>query len=112
MNSIRDGQVQFVIKLYKQVPKKDLTLAEARWYLFSKYQYSDRVPLTAAALKYKILRTQLMCLIWKSFHLRKPTSSDPKNYGWEKKDDEYQPVMTDQLPAPDAVIEMSLVKSH
>ena len=63
MNSIRDGQVQFVIKLYKQVPKKDLTLAEARWYLFSKYQDSNRFLSSADTLKYKILRTQLMFLI-------------------------------------------------
>ena len=63
MNSIRDGQVQFVIKLYKQVPKKDLTLAEARWYLFSKYQDSNRLLSSADTLKYKILRTQLMFLI-------------------------------------------------
>ena len=37
MDSIRDGLVQFDIKSYcKQVTKKDLLLAEARWYLFSK----------------------------------------------------------------------------
>ena len=37
VDSIRDRLVQFVIKFYcKQVPKKGLTLAEARWYLFSK----------------------------------------------------------------------------
>ena len=35
--AITDGLVQFDIKLYyKQVTKKDLLLAEVRWYLFSK----------------------------------------------------------------------------
>ena len=111
IDSIRKGLVPFVIKLYfKQLPKKDLTLAETRWYLYSKYQDSDRLSPTGAMLKYKILRTQLMCLIWKSSHLQKPTSPDPENYGWEMKDDEYLPIMTDQLPAPDAVIKLSLCK--
>ena len=59
---INDGLVEFAIKLYyKQVPKNDLLLVEARWYLFGKYQDSDRLPLTAVAFKYKILRTQLIC---------------------------------------------------
>lgn len=66
MELVRGRLVQFAIKLYfKQVPNKDLTLAEIRWYLYGKYQNSDRLPPTAAALKYKILRTQLMCFIWK-----------------------------------------------
>ena len=38
------------------------------------------------------------------------TSPDPGNYGWEMKDDQYVPIKTDQLPAPDAVIQMSLCK--
>ena len=53
----------------------------------------------------------LMCLIWKSSHLHKPTSPpDHENYGWEMKDDTYIPIMTDQLPATEVVIEMSLCK--
>ena len=111
MELVRGRLVQFAIKLYfKQVPNKDLTLAEIRWYLYGKYQDSDRLPPTAAALKYKILRTQLMCFIWKWYHLRKPASPDAENYGWKMKDHEHLPIMTDQLPVPDAVIEMNLCK--
>lgn len=82
MDSIRERLVQFVIKLYFwQVPKKDLTLAETSWYLHSKYQDSDRLSLTAATLKYEILRTRQLCLIWRSSNLQKPKSPDPENYG-------------------------------
>ena len=35
MVSLSDGLVQFVIKLYCKQVTKDLTLAEARWYLYS-----------------------------------------------------------------------------
>ena len=111
MDSVRERLVQFVIKLYcEEVPKKNLTLIEARWYLYSKYHDFDRFPPTAAVLKYKILKTQLMCLIWKSSHVKIATSPDPEDYGWEMKDDKHLPIMTDQLPAPGAVIEMSLSK--
>ena len=80
MDSICKELVQFVVKLYfKPLPKKYLTLAETRWHLYSKYQDSDRLLPTAAALKYKIPTTRLMRLIWKSSHLRNPTSPDPEN---------------------------------
>ena len=113
MDSIHERLVQFVIKLYFwQVPEKDLTLAETRWYLHSKYQDSDRLSPTAATLKYEILRTQQLCLIRRSSNLQKPTSPDPENYGWRMKDHEYLQIITDQLLAPDADIEMSLCEFH
>ena len=68
-DSIHDGLIQFVIKLCcKQVPEKGL-LSEAKWYLFSKYQGLYRLPPTTVEVKYKILRTQLMCQIRKSADL-------------------------------------------
>ena len=100
---------KYVIKLFC-TSNINATLAEARWYLFSKYQDCDRLPPTAAALKFKVLWTHLICLIWKTSHWQHPRSPDPAQYGWEKKSDILMPVLTDRPPAPEAIIEMSLCK--
>ena len=44
--------------------------------------------------------------------MRNTILSDPVYYGWEKDGGVYIPVMTDQLPAPIAVIEMSVCKCN
>ena len=88
--------------------KEEMSLAEARWVLYTKLQDSNKLPPTADALKFKILRSHLTCLVWKSSHLRSTILSDRVYYGWEKDGGVYIPVMTDQLPAPIAVIEMSV----
>ena len=45
------------------------TLADARWHLYTKLQDCDKLPPTRAALRFKVLRSHLMCLIWKSSSL-------------------------------------------
>ena len=58
VDSVQDGLTQFVVNTYcNQLQKDGITLAETRWHLYSKFQDSDKLPMTAAALKHKILRT-------------------------------------------------------
>ena len=84
------------------------TLADARWHLYTKLQDCDKLPPTRAAIRFKVLRSHLMCLIRKSSHCRNLKVPDPEEFGWEKKNGILMPVLTDQ--PPEAVIEMSLCK--
>lgn len=83
------------------------TLAEARWQLYSKYQDYDNLPPTKAALRQKVLRSNLICLTWKTSHRQKPTTPNPEQHGWERDDGVLMPVLTDMPPAPEQLIEVS-----
>ena len=82
------------------------TIPQLRWYKFSKYQTEiDKLPPTAAALKYKIFRCHFV-----TFVLRRSLSTmqhlpSPLSYGWESSGDACISVMTDEHPAPIALIE-------
>ena len=43
-------------------------------------------------------------------HLQFPKYCDPATLGWEKLGEVLMPILTDEPPAPEAVIEMSLCK--
>ena len=85
------------------------TIADLRWLLFSKYSCEvSKLPPTMSALKYRIFRAHYAALI-----LTKCTSSiqnlpDPCSYGWELGNGNLVPVMTDDLPAPAGLIELSI----
>ena len=73
-----------------------------------KYQLeSEKLPPTPSALKFKIHRSHYVCLIWQS-SMSKPNLPDPNMYGWETAENGLLPVTTDALPAPKAVLEMSV----
>ena len=85
------------------------TIPELRWYLFSKFQndISD-LPPTTAALKYKIFRCHFVVLVLRKSLLAIQALPSPLNYGWESNGDAYKVIMTDELPAPVALIELSV----
>ena len=62
-------------------------------------------------LQYKILRSHLICSIWKSADKKHPVELDVLSYGWERNEDGLLvATMTDKPPAPEAIIEISFCK--
>ena len=55
-----------------------------------------------------IHRSHHITSIWKSASSTNPILPDPENLGWKKIDDEYEPFLTDKLPARQLVIELSM----
>ena len=111
-DNVRTGLEQFVMKLY--CGKKSLSvsdLAELRWRMFSKYQCeSEKLPPTKSTLEQKILRAHYTALTWKSSHISSPILPNPEEYGWKWNDSNktYDPVMTNNPPAPETIIELSM----
>ena len=85
------------------------TIAELRCYLYSKFQsdISD-LPPKAAALKYNICRCHYIALILRKSLLTMQERLSPLIYGWENYGDTYKTIMEDELPAPIALIELSV----
>jgi len=111
-----DGVTEFVLDLYRSKrPEYILDISSLRWYLFSKHQLeSEKLPPTMAALKFKILRSQYITSIWKLSHIARPVLLSPSDFGWQLNEVEntYEPVMMEQLPAPDSIIELSMCKCN
>ena len=85
------------------------TITELRCYLYSKFQsdISD-LPPKAAALKYNICRCHYIALILRKSLLTMQERLSPLIYGWENYGDTYKAIMEDELPAPIALIELSV----
>ena len=85
------------------------TITELRCYLYLKFQsdISD-LPPKAAALKYNICRCHYIALILRKSLLTMQESLSPLIYGWENYGDTYKAIMEDELPAPIALIELSV----
>ena len=105
---------RFVMKLFSSNIIKvtsDETLNTCRWKLYTKFQNCDKLPPTSSALKYKILRSHLICSIWKSADKKHPVELDVLSYGWERNEDGLLvATMTDKPPAPEAIIEIRFCK--
>ena len=102
----------FVASLYghSKCPEDVSTLCELRWYLFSKYQCdADMLPTpTAGSLKYKIFRCHYITIVLRRSHLALQHLPMAVNYGWMPKESgNLIPIMTDDLPTPIALIELS-----
>ena len=82
------------------------TIADLRGLLFSKYSYS-KLPLTMSALKYRIFRVHYAALILKNCTSSIQNLPDPRGFGWELDNGNLVPIMTDDLPAPTGLIELS-----
>ena len=103
----------FVVKLYggTQRPHDMLTIPSLRWFLFCKNQHDvERLPPTMGALKNKVFRSHYITLVLRRSHLSHQHLPNPLNYGWENLDNILVPIMTDDLPAPLALIELSVCK--
>ena len=85
------------------------TIAELRCYLYSKFQSdTSDLPPKAAALKYNICRCHYIALILRKLLLTMQERLSPLIYGWENYGDTYKAIMEDELPAPIALIELSV----
>ena len=85
------------------------TIAELRCYLYSKFQSdTSNLPPKAAALKYNICRCHYIALILRKSLLTMQERLSPLIYGWENYGDTYKAIMEDELPAPIALIELSV----
>ena len=95
---------KFVCELY--VPKTALsTVKDLRWWLFRKKQaQSERLPPTQGALCEAVLRAHYQGMVWNNDIVANPDIPSPENYGWEKHDNRWLPVMTKLPPAPEAII--------
>ena len=82
------------------------TIADLRGLLFSKYSYS-KLPLTMSALKYRIFRVHYAALILKNCTSSIQNLPDPCGFGWELDNGNLVLIMTDDLPAPTGLIELS-----
>lgn len=100
----------FVVQLYSgnNCPEHIATLPQLRWYMYSKFQtQTEKLPPTMSALKYKIFRCHFITMVLKRSHVAFQHLPLPESFGWERTDDALTPIMTDSLPAPIALIELS-----
>ena len=107
---------KLVIMLYiskrKELSERYCELNEIgslRWELNSKFsEDSCALPPTPAALKFHVLRANLITLTWKRLIVSlDPTLPDLIGNGW---DNDLVPVMTDELPAPEFSLELTICK--
>lgn len=83
------------------------TVKDLRWWLFRKKQaQSERLPPTQAALREAIMRAHYQVMVWNSDTMPAPQLPSPQNFGWRLDGDQWLPVMTTLLPAPEAVIHL------
>ncbi|XP_066928999.1 uncharacterized protein [Clytia hemisphaerica] len=102
---------RFVVNIYGGSSNNVYTLPQLRWFQFSKCQYdASSLPPTMSALKYKIFRAHFVCMVLKRSHHPFQQLPDPLGYGWELNGTSIDSIMTDNLPAPIALIELSMCK--
>ena len=104
------GLEAFTIRLYSQnVPHSVKSLSDMRWYLFSKKQSdAEKLPPAKAVSKYKILRSRYITMMWKRSDRPNPELQDPYSFCWQDVDGIVQPVLTDEIPTPEASIELCM----
>ena len=81
-------------------------IPELRWYLFCKHMAeSDKLPPTLGALKQHILRAHIQARVWGQADIAQQEFMDPLENGFYKDNNDYmQPITTESLPAPEAII--------
>ena len=101
----------FVVQLYggDKLPSHIQSLPQLRWHLYSKYQLdAEKLPPTTSALKYKVFRCHFVTMVLRKSLVAIQNLPPPEGFGWEKIEDSLQPIMNDNLPAPIALIELSM----
>ena len=100
---------RFVCMLYGCKKQSNIdSLPDLRWHMFSKCQSEiEKLPPTQSALKYKIFRGHYCSIVLKRSHQAIQNLPSPENYGWEISEELLKPILTDNLPAPEAIIELS-----
>ena len=115
-NELKTSLEKLVVLLYSS-KRKDITVRYSglqdvgvlRWELHSKYtEDSSALPPTPSALKYQILRANYIVLSWKRYIVAlDPPLPNLVGNGW---DENLVPVMTDELPAPEFYLELTVCK--
>ena len=97
---------KFVCQLY--LPGTQTSeVKQLRWWLFRKTQaQSEKLPPTQDALYYAVLRSHYQSMVWDNDKVAMPNLPTPQEYGWELDNGLWKEVMTTQLPAPDAIINL------
>ena len=102
---------RFVVDTYSEGKKAGSisTLAKLRWFLFSKFQHhASQLPPTASALKYKVFRSHYICLNLKRSNVFIQNLPPAQHYGLELNGCSLDAILTDNLPPPLALIELSV----
>ena len=74
--AIIHGLEAYVFQLYNT--KSTEEYCKLRWQLYSQTQDASRLPPTSAALKFKIMRSHLVCAVWKQSHTTNPRQLNPE----------------------------------
>ena len=89
--------------------KKDDTLSSLRYKLLCKkisnsktFVKPERLPPTTDACKYHSLRVYFQVMVWMGLN----GEMDPLDWGWEVQDQKLLPIMTDEVPAPNTLLQM------
>ena len=109
--STLDNIERLVVAVYGEKKKSENIerLVRLCWYFFSKFQSdAPQLPSMMSALKYKIFWSHFVCIVLKHAHLPIQNLPSPEGYGWELNGNSLGPIMTDDLPAPIGLIELSV----
>ena len=77
-----------------------------QWLFRKKQAQSERLPPTQGALRPAVLRAHYQAMVWNNDVVADPDMPSPENYGWEKNDNRWLPVITKLPPAPEAIIQL------
>ncbi|KAJ8877577.1 hypothetical protein PR048_022032 [Dryococelus australis] len=88
---------------HKQTRLEDSNREKFRIIELAKEFDISRLPPTENAAKYQLLRVHLQCIVSKT---PDTTDPDPTLWGWQKANEEFQPIMTDISPALDSLLNM------
>ena len=81
-------------------------MSDGGFSLRKKQVQSESLPPTQSALLEGSKRAHYQALVWGSDTIPNPVIPSSQVYGWELEDNEWSPVMSQQLPAPEAIIHL------
>lgn len=103
------GLESFVIRCYGKTNLKAENIPDLRWLLFTRFSNKiSKLPPTLATLKYRIFRAHYVALVLKRCSKAIQNLPDATGYGWENVNNALVPILTDELPAPTELIELSM----
>lgn len=98
-----------MVRCYGRSNLKAGNIPDLRWILYSKYSNDiAKLPPTFSALKYRIFRAHYVALVLKRCCEPFQNLPDATGYGWEIENETLVPILTDELPAPTGLIELSM----
>ena len=101
----------FTMQLYSTHHDNSIEdIGDLRWFLFSKHNLSaERLPPTWGSLQYHVLHSHCVANSWhQSIMYFDPDPLDPLDSGWYMEGNRLMAIMTCNLPAPEASIDLSV----